>query len=45
MGFYVIVFSIYYGLWSVLGIYQYYFYKASQTLYLKDKDVNRYLQL
>ncbi len=45
MGFYLIVLSLYYGLWSVFSIYHYYFYKASQTLYLKDKDGNRYLEI
>ena len=38
MGGCAIFLSIYYGLWSVIGIYEYYFYKASQVLYIKDRD-------
>ena len=45
MGYFTIFFGVYYGLWGIVGIYEYYFYKACQTLYIKDRDGNRYLQL
>jgi|MDSW01.1.fsa_nt_gb hypothetical protein len=45
MGYFTIFLSVYYGLWGVIGIYEYYFNIASKTLYIRDRDGNRYQQL
>jgi hypothetical protein len=45
MGLLTIFLSVYYGLWGVVGIYEYYFNQASQTLYIKDRDRSGYIQL
>jgi len=45
MGYFTIFLSVYYGLWGFIGIYEYYFNIASKTLYIRDRDGNRYQQL